>query len=80
MCFIMKTCKFTWGEDYKKKQKKHHVLEFNQSQWLRPYIEFNTQERIKVEKKWRQRWKNVVHIDENYYIRKNMENWEKESM
>ena len=26
------------------------VLEFNQSQWLKPYVEFNTQKRIQVEK------------------------------
>ena len=26
------------------------VLEFNQSQWLKPYIEFNTHKRIEAEK------------------------------
>ena len=28
----------------------YRVLEFNQSQWSKPYIEFNTQERIEAEK------------------------------
>ena len=33
-----------------KLKKVHRILEFNQSQWLEPYIEFNTQKRIEVEK------------------------------
>ena len=54
-----------------KLKKKHRILEFNQSQWLRPYIEFITLKRIEAEKKWRQTWKSVVQINEQYYIWKN---------
>ena len=33
-----------------KLKKIHHVLEFNQCQWLKQYLEFNTQKRIEAEK------------------------------
>ena len=33
-----------------KLKKIHRELEFNQSQWLKPYTEFNVQKRIEAEK------------------------------
>ena len=33
-----------------KLKKIHRILEFNKSQWLKPYVEFNTQKRIETEK------------------------------
>ena len=33
-----------------KLKKVHRVLEFSQTQWLKPYIEFKTKKRIEVEK------------------------------
>ena len=33
-----------------KLRKLHRVVEFNQSQWLKPYVEFNKQKRIEVKK------------------------------
>ena len=47
-----------------KTKKIHCILEFNQSQWLKPYNEFNTQKRIKTEKKKIKRSKSVVQINE----------------
>ena len=33
-----------------KLKKIHHVLEFSYSQWLKQFVEFNTQKRIEAEK------------------------------
>ena len=40
-----------------KLKKIHCALEFNQSQWLKPYIEFNAQKRIEAEKNTEQKRK-----------------------
>ena len=49
----------------------HCVLEFNQLQWLKAYVEVNKQKIIDVKKKkekekrkWWQRWKSVVQVNE----------------
>ena len=47
-----------------KLKKVHHVLEFNKSQWLNPYVKFNTKKRIDAEKKW----KSVVQVNEQYCV------------
>ena len=46
------------------------MLEFNQSQLLKPHIEFNTQKRIEAEKIMT-KMKKVVKINEQCHIRKN---------
>ena len=48
-----------------KLKKIHRLLKFNQSQWLKPYIEFNTQ---KEQKKMETKWKNFVQINGQHYI------------
>ena len=50
-----------------KLKKIHRVLEFNQSQWLKPYIEFNTQKRIGAEKIMTK----MELINEQFYIWEN---------
>ena len=45
----LKNLQFYLGLGLKIK-KSHFVLEFDQSKWLKPYIEINTQKRIEAEK------------------------------
>ena len=61
-----------------KKKKKHCILELNQSQWLKLYIEFNTQKRIEAEK-IRTKRKSVVQINEQCYIQKKKRKLEKQN-
>ena len=43
------------------------VLEFNQWQWLKLYLEFNTKKEWR-QKKWQHRWKSAVKINEQYCV------------
>ena len=52
----------------------HHVLEFNQSQWLKPYVEFNTQKRIEAEKNGDKDGKTLYKLMSNAVYSKTMEN------
>ena len=52
----------------------HHVLEFNQSQWLKPYVEFNTQKRIEAEKNGDKDGKTLYKLMRNAVYSKTMEN------
>ena len=44
------------------KLKKSCVSEFYQSQWLKPYVKSNTQQRIEAEKRWH-RWRSIAQIN-----------------
>ena len=67
----MKTCNFTTMIETKKK--KLCILEFNQPQWLKPYMEFNTQKnrRRKKNDKDRKVWYELMN---NAIYKKTMEN------
>ena len=47
------------------KVKKYHVLEFNQSQWLNSYVEFNTHKRMEAEKKGDKDGKTLFKLMDN---------------
>ena len=51
-----------------KLKKEHHVLEFSQSRWLKPYVEMNTQKKDRVTKNGDGDGKNVVHFNEQCCI------------
>ena len=56
----------------------HRILELNQSQWLKQYIQFNTQKKNRSREKWSQRWKSIVQINEQCCIQQNngkLEKW-----
>ena len=57
-----------------KLKKIHHVLEFNQSQWLKEYVEFNTQRRIEAEKNADKDVKVLHKLMSNAVYGKTMEN------
>ena len=52
----------------------HHVLEFNQSQWLKPYIEFNTQKIIETGSHNDKDGKALYRLMNDTIYRKTMEN------
>ena len=56
-----------------KLKKMHCVLEFNQSQWLEPYIEFSTQNRIEAEKSGDKDGKALYKLMNNAIYGKTME-------
>ena len=58
-------------------KKIHRVLELNQSQWLKPYIEFNTYKRIEVEKNNDEDGKALYKLMNNAIYGKNNETLEK---
>ena len=57
-----------------KTKKIHRVLEFNQSQWLKPYTEFNIQKRIGAEKNNNKDGKPLYKLMNNAIYGKTMEN------
>ena len=66
MCFSIKTCNLC--KTRIKSKQVYRVLEFDQSQWLKLYVQYNTEKLMKTEKESRQRWKMVVKINEKCCI------------
>ena len=54
----------------------YHILELNQSQWLKQYVQFNTQKRIKVEKNGEKDGKALYKLINNAVYGKTMKTWE----
>ena len=52
----------------------HRVLEFNQSQWLKQYVEFNTHKKIEAEKNGDKYGKALYKLMNNAIYGKTMEN------
>ena len=57
-----------------KTEKIHCILEFDQSQWLKPFTEFNTQKRIEAEKNNEKNRKALYKLMNNAMYRKTIEN------
>ena len=52
----------------------HHILEFNQSQWLKQYVDFSTEKRIEAEKNGDKDGKALYKLMKNSVYGKTMEN------
>ena len=57
-----------------KLKKIHRALEFNQSQWLKQHVEFNTQKRLEAEKNGDKDGKALYKLMNNAVYGKTMEN------
>ena len=58
----------------------HRLLEFNQSQWSKPYIEFSTQKKIKAKKNIDKDGKALYKLINSAIYEKAMENLRIKSM
>ena len=57
-----------------KLKKMHHIFQFNQSQWLKEYVEFNTHKKIEAEKNGDKDGKVLYKLMNNAVYRKTMGN------
>ena len=71
---IKKICDSTLLKNRIQAKKIYCVLEFNQSQWPKQYIEFNTQKRIEAEKNGDQDGKALYKLMNNAVYGKTMGN------